>query len=183
MRSVADLLPGGEETPAASEGDPNDPNAAHAGTPAELLASPVTPDELAYLMDRLSIRQPQQQREPIPGLININAAPARVLMTIPGMTGEYAAAIVAGRKEVDAALLSTPAWPVITETLEPGAFKMIAPYITTKAYQFHVEVLGYARPPENCKTPGMDHRNGRPSGPDQVSSRPDASGFGLAGWT
>jgi len=145
MRSVADLLPGGEEVEEEEAVDPNDPNAAQAAvTPPELLASPVTPDELAYLMDRLTIRPQQQSQEPVLNLININAAPARVLMTIPGMTGDAAGAIIAARREVDAELLSTPAWPVITETIDAGTFKRIAPYITTKAYQFHVEVIGYA---------------------------------------
>jgi type II secretory pathway component PulK len=146
MGSVADLYVGGaEEEPSASEGDPNDPNASpEGGTPADLLSSPVTLDELPYLMDRLTVRPAQQAGQPIYGLINVNAAPIRVLMTIPGMTEEAAAAIVAGRAEADAELLKTPAWLVITETLDAGTFKQIAPYITTKAYQFHVEVVGYA---------------------------------------
>ena len=65
-------------------------------------------------------------------------------MAIPGMTEEAAAAIVVGRRQVDAELLRTPAWLVITETLDVATFKQIAPYLTTKSYQFHVEVVGYA---------------------------------------
>ncbi|MBU0618161.1 MAG: general secretion pathway protein GspK [Planctomycetes bacterium] len=146
MGSPADLYAGGEEEEEFEfDGDPNDPNAPPSGgPPAELLSSPVTLEELPYIMDRFTVRPPDQLSQPIYGLINVNAAPIRVLMTIPGMTEEAAAAIVAGRKEVDAELLSTPAWLVITETLDAGPFKRIAPYITTKAYQFHVEVVGYA---------------------------------------
>jgi type II secretory pathway component PulK len=146
MRSVADLYAGGEEgRESASGGDPNDPNAPPSeGTPTELQSSPVTLEELPYLMDRLTVRAPQEIGQPIYGLINVNAAPIRVLLTIPGMTEEAAATIVAGRREVDAELLRTPAWLVITETLDVATFKEIAPYITTKSYQFHVEVIGYA---------------------------------------
>lgn len=146
MRSVADLYSGGEEEEEfESEGDPNDPNAPPSGgIPAELLSSPVTLEDLPYIMDRFTKRSPQEAGQPIYGLINVNAAPMRVLMTIPGMTEEAAAAIVVGRREVDAELLRTPAWLVITETLDVGTFKQIAPYLTTKSYQFHVEVVGYA---------------------------------------
>ncbi len=146
MRSVADLYSGGEEEGESElEVDPNDPNApAGGGTPPELAGSPMDPNELAYVMDRLTIRSPQEAGQPIYGLINVNAAPMRVLLTIPGMTEETAAAIVVGRSEVDAALLATPAWLVISETLDAGTFKQIAPYLTAKAYQFHVEVVGYA---------------------------------------
>ena len=151
MRSLADLLPDPEGS-VYETGDPNDPNdpnsaggaAAASAALAALAASPVTPEELGYIMDRLTLRQSQQAKEPIFGLININSAPLRVLLTIPGMTAETAAAIVAGRGEADPELLSNAAWPVITETIDPTTFKRIAPYITTKAYQFHVEIVGYA---------------------------------------
>ena len=146
MNSVADLYAGGDDEGYVAEGDPNDPNEAGTGggTSAELMASPVTLEELPYLMDRFSVRSADSAGQPIYGLVNINAAPIRVLMTVPGMDAESAAAIVAGRGEVDAELLLTPVWLVITETLDAGTFKRIAPYITTKAYQFHVEVVGYA---------------------------------------
>lgn len=144
MHSLADLLSDPEGFAAGAQ-DPNDPNSPGGAGGLDVLAnSPVTPEELAYLMDRFTIRQPQQAREPIHGLININAAPLRVLLTIPGMTEEAAAALVAGRKEADAELLTSPVWPLITETLDAATFKAIAPYITTKSYQFHVEIVGYA---------------------------------------
>jgi len=139
MRSPADLY-AGEEAP---DVDPNDPNAA-GGLPTELAASPVMLEEMPYIMDRFSTRPPQQANQPIFGLININAAPLRVLMTIPNMTEELAAAIVGARLEYDADTLRTTAWPLTTATLDAATFRAIAPYITTKAYQFHVEVVGYA---------------------------------------
>ncbi len=141
MGSPADLYAGGEDE---SEADPNDPNAAGSTMPAELAASPVTLEELPYILDRFSTLSPDRAGQPTYGLINVNAAPLRVLMTVPGMTAEAAAAIVAGRGEADPELQQTPAWLVITETIDAGTFRRIAPYITTKAYQFHVEVVGYA---------------------------------------
>ncbi|MFQ5804871.1 MAG: hypothetical protein ACE5I3_00310 [Phycisphaerae bacterium] len=139
MRSAADLYAGGE----AAAIDPDDPNAGQA-VPSELAASPVTLEEMPFIMDRFSTLTAEQAQQPIFGLININAAPLRVLLTIPGMTEEAAAAIVGGRQEFDADTLRTTAWPLTTETLDAATFKEIAPYITTKAYQFHVEVVGYA---------------------------------------
>ncbi len=147
MHSVADLYAGAgaaEET-AGGGADPNDPNATTGGQlPAELAASPVTLEEMPYIMDRLSVRPPTEASKAIEGLININAAPLRVLRVIPGMSEEAAAAIVAGRAEAGADLLRTPAWPLMTGAVDAATFRRIAPYITTKAYQFHVEVLGYA---------------------------------------
>ncbi len=134
MRSPADLY--------AGEGD-LDPNQA-GEVPAELAASPVTLEEMPFIMDRFSTRPPEEAGRPILGLININAAPIRVLMTVPNMTAEAAEAIVAGRQEFDAGTLRTTAWPLTTELLDAATFKAIAPYITTKAYQFHVEIVGYA---------------------------------------
>jgi len=148
MRSVADLYAGaGEEGEEAAAGEPNsaDPNAPVASQlPPELAASPVTLADMPYIMDRLSVRPPQQANAPIEGLINVNTAPLRVLMTIPGMTADAAAAIVAGRSEVDPEALRTPAWPLVAGLVDAATFRQIAPYLTTKAYQFHVEVIGYA---------------------------------------
>lgn len=121
-------------------------------TVAEAIAgSPATVEELPCLMNRFTVRPLQQggggggpAAALIPGLVNINAAPLRVLQSIPNMPGEAAAAIVARRATLDAETLATPAWPVLAGAMEIGAFKAIAPYITTKAYQHTVEIVGYA---------------------------------------
>ena len=139
LRSPADLYVGEE---GLSGGEPNDPNAA-VELPSELAASPITLEELPVVMDYFSTRPLEQAGQPIEGLININVAPFNVLMVIPHMTAEAAAAIVSARSELDAETLRSPAWPLTTGTLDAAVFKAIAPYITTRAYQFHVEVLGY----------------------------------------
>jgi DNA uptake protein ComE-like DNA-binding protein len=135
MGSPADLYAGGEEG--------LDPNEA-SSLPAELASSPATLEEMPVIMDRFSTRPTETAGQPIYGLININAAPLRVLMTVPNMTEDAAGAILGARQELDAETLRTTAWPLMTETISAATFRRIAPYITTKAYQFHVEVVGYA---------------------------------------
>lgn len=109
-----------------------------------LKQSPITLAEMPYIMDRFTTRSPQQQSQPIEGMININTAPARVLALIPNITPEAIQGILQGRMAVPAESRLTTAWPLAAGVVDPATFKRIAPYITTKCYQFHVEVLGYA---------------------------------------
>ncbi|GMU81496.1 MAG: hypothetical protein AMXMBFR47_13670 [Planctomycetota bacterium] len=109
-----------------------------------LRQSPITPAEMPYIMDRFTTRSPQQQSRPIEGLININTAPARVLALIPNITPEAIQGIIQGRQTVPAESRLTTAWPLTAGVVDSATFKRIAPYITTKCYQFHVEALGYA---------------------------------------
>ena len=109
-----------------------------------LSGSPVTLEELPYVMDRFSTLPLEQAGEGVAGLININTAPARVLALIPGIAPETVTVLVETRGRVDADALRTTAWPLTAEAVDIATFHAIAPYITTKAYQFHVEVLGYA---------------------------------------
>jgi hypothetical protein len=117
--------------------DPNDPN-----MPQALRSSPVQLEELPVLMDRFTVRPVEQAQQGLTGLININTAPRRVLLVVPGMTTEAADAILGGRSG-DPATLRTTAWPLVSGAVDAATFKQIAPYITTKAYQFHVEIVGY----------------------------------------
>lgn len=116
------------------------------GLPQQLQNSPVRLEEVPVLMDRFSCRTPAQGGGAtiIAGLININCAPLRVLELIPNMTPELAAAIVAARDQFEPATRKSAAWPLTTGVVDAATFRRIAPYITTKAYQFHVESIGYA---------------------------------------
>lgn len=153
LRSPADLfaptLP--EEPPASQPGEegqeappPEDTGDLPLEVAQALVGSPVTAEELPYIMDRFTTRPLEQATKPIEGLINVNTAPARVLMTIPHMTPELANGLVAARAQVDPEARKTLAWPLLTGVVDAEAYKKICPYITTKAYQFHVESLGYA---------------------------------------
>jgi len=139
LASPADLYVGGAFEP-PEEGGEEGPSP----IPEELRDSPVTLEELPWLMDRFSTRPAQQANQPIAGLININAAPARVLAVIPGMTPQAVAAIVSTRGTLEAEQLRTTAWPLVTGAVDAATFRRIAPHITTKAHQFHVEIVGYS---------------------------------------
>lgn len=137
---------------AAAGGAPNDPNAIAAleipvpdGRPA-VDSSPITLEELPYLMDGFTTRQGAREGQPavVAGLVNINAASRRVLLIVPGMTPDVADAIIAGRQSIDGEQRKTTAWLLTEGLISPAAYRRIAPYITAKAYQFHVEILGYA---------------------------------------
>jgi len=116
------------------------------GADAGFLAnSPITLEELPYIMDRFSVRPLSEQGATIiEGLINVNTAPARVLLTVPGMDEESAATIVAMRTGLEPEALATTAWPLVAGAVDLETFYAIAPYLTTKSQQFHVEILGYA---------------------------------------
>jgi type II secretory pathway component PulK len=111
--------------------------------PGPLAGSPITIEQMPYIMNRFSTRALDQAQQGIPGLININTAPARVLAVIPGLTPETAALLVETRTQLAPNVMETTAWPLVAGVVDAATFRAIAPYITTKAYQFHVEVLGY----------------------------------------
>lgn len=112
--------------------------------PQQLMSSPVTLEELPYLMDRFSVRPADQASAEMTGLIHLNAAPQRVLELISGMTGEAAAAIVARRRELEADVLRTTAWPITTGTVDAPTYKAVIGALTTKSQQFRVEIVSYA---------------------------------------
>lgn len=105
--------------------------------------SPITLEEMPVIMDRFTARQ-VQPGQLVEGLININTAPARILALLPGMTADKVGALLGARAKADEQTLRTTAWPLTTGALDPATFRQIAPYITAKSYQFHVEVIGYA---------------------------------------
>ncbi|MBU0641484.1 MAG: general secretion pathway protein GspK [Planctomycetes bacterium] len=113
-------------------------------TEGALASSPITAGELPYLLDRFSTRAANESQQVIEGLININTAPAIVLELLPGLDAESAGMLVATRRDLDREALRTPAWALTSSVVGLAAFHQMAPYVTTKAHQFHVEVLGYA---------------------------------------
>lgn len=124
-------------------GGPGQPGGAGPPNLEALRASPVTLEELPILMDRFTVRR-DAGAEGIRGLININTADPRVLALIPGITPEAIAGIVQTRTTLPPDQLQTTAWPLVSQAVDTKTFQQIAPFITAKAYQFHVEALGYA---------------------------------------
>ena len=66
-----------------------------------------------------------------------------MLSLIPGITPEAVEAIIAARPALTPTAARTPAW-LLSAGVDTATFHAIAPFITTKAYQYRVEVLGYA---------------------------------------
>jgi hypothetical protein len=97
-------------------------------------------------MDRFSTRTAQQGsgQNYMEGLININTAGQPVLELLPGMTPEIASALIAARGQLEPAQLQNAAWPLATGLVDTDTFHRMAPMITIKSYQYHVEILGYA---------------------------------------
>lgn len=104
------------------------------------LDSPVTADDLPFLMDRFTADASPIQY----GLINVNTASRQVLMTLPGLTAQDADAIVSARQGVDATLKQTPAWLVTQNAIPPEKFRRIGKYITARSLQYTIESFGFA---------------------------------------
>ena len=77
------------------------------------------------------------------GLINVNTAPLRVLQALDGMPAGGAESIVAMRQELSGDVLASPDWPMTSGAVDGATYDQIKDRITTKALQFHVEIVGY----------------------------------------
>ena len=120
-------------------------------TPAELLRgqivdgdpspSPLGIEHLAVLMDCTTVEPPEKQR--LPGLININTAPAPVLRCLRELTGEQIEGILETRGSLDAEEKATTAWLVTEEVVDLETYIAVAPKITARGQQFMIESLGY----------------------------------------
>ncbi len=77
----------------------------------------------------------------LPGKININTAPREVLMTLPGMTGEFADRVVEQRASADGAF-KTLADLLDRRVLSQDVFRGLFEQITVRSDVFTVESLG-----------------------------------------
>jgi type II secretory pathway component PulK len=119
-------------------GDDQDPN----GTPAGATgASGDDPNTTG------STGTGQGQSQTVEGLIDVNTASLRVLRALleaHGQAPELADRIVAQRQEMTGDALAEPDWVVTTGAMDQVAYDAIKDRLTTRALQFHVEILGYA---------------------------------------
>jgi DNA uptake protein ComE-like DNA-binding protein len=106
------------------------------------LESGIGKAELPMLLDRFTTQADAR----IPGLININTTSATVLQTLPGMDEALADSIVSARKDLRIEQRSSPAWLYQEGLLDAGQFKKLAPYLTARSLQFHLQVVGYGVP-------------------------------------
>lgn len=104
--------------------------------------SSVPEEYLPLLMDRTTTLPPEQTE--IPGLININTAPPRVLRCIDGLPREQIEAILEARERIPSEAKATTAWLVTEEVIDWETYERIAGQITARGQQFTIESLGYA---------------------------------------
>jgi DNA uptake protein ComE-like DNA-binding protein len=117
--------------------DPNDPN------------SLLDPNALAGLLDPNDPNSAGDPNDPNatqvkPAKVDVNTASIRVLRALDGMTAEGAEQMVALRAQQTAEALKDVNWVVTSGALDAATYAAVKDKLTTQAYQFHVEVLGYA---------------------------------------
>ena len=108
-----------------------------------LLESHVTTEVMNIVLDKLTA---STTRGLVPGLINVNTAPAAVLAAVPGFDTNLAQQIVASRGTLDGSATVTPAWLLTQGALSNEAFKLAAPYLTTRSRQFTIRAVGFGSP-------------------------------------
>jgi DNA uptake protein ComE-like DNA-binding protein len=106
------------------------------------LASGVGKPELSIVLDRFTTTSDEK----LSGLINVNTASAAVLQTLPGIEEGVADAIVAARRSLAAGKLKTSAWLFQEDIVPPDVFKTLAPFITTRSWQYSFTVIGFGLP-------------------------------------
>jgi hypothetical protein len=106
------------------------------------LSSGIGKAELGLLLDRCTTTN--QTR--LAGLVNLNTASATVLAALPGLNAALADTIVAARASLNPEAQKTAAWLYQDGILNADAFKQVAPYLTTRSYQFNFLVATYSVP-------------------------------------
>jgi hypothetical protein len=105
------------------------------GSEEEGIPPALTPDRFRQFVDLLTT----VEGETVPGLVNVNTAPVKVLRALPGMTDESALEIV-GYRTPEGADLSNIGW--LLDILEPAQLQAISNFITVRSYQFRIHAVG-----------------------------------------
>ena len=98
--------------------------------------------ELPILLDRCTTTNQAK----LAGLVNLNTASVKVLTALPGLSPSLAQAIVSARVGLSPEARKTAAWLYQDGLLSADAFRQVAPYLTTRSYQFRFRVAGYSIP-------------------------------------
>jgi type II secretory pathway component PulK len=112
--------------------------------PGDLIVSGVDASGLSVIMDKLTCQA--KGKDTIPGLININTAPAEVLAAVPGLTTDLAQQIVDQRANLAPDERTNIAWLVKTGICDEGSFKLAAPFLTTRGHQYTIRCIGFGWP-------------------------------------
>jgi hypothetical protein len=106
------------------------------------LLTQTTKEELPILLDRCTATNQAK----LIGLVNLNTVSPKVLAALPGLSPSLAEAIVSARVTLSPEARATPAWLYQDGLLNADAFRQVAPYLTTRSYQFRFMVAAYAIP-------------------------------------
>jgi len=121
--------------------DHDEPFAAPAGA---VIRSGLTQQDLPQLFETLVALPHGTDRGRV--LVNVNTAPPAVLAALPGIDEPTARQIVEIRTGLTAEQMSSPAWLVDMDVLDPQSFKTVAPYLTCRSEYFTVRCAGFAWP-------------------------------------
>ena len=105
------------------------------------IESGVGPGDLPDVLDRLTTEGPV-----LFGKVNVNTAPVEVLAALPGFDEELADRIVRTRADIDPAAKETPAWLYTENIVSADTFKVMAPMLTARSYQFRLRCVAYGQP-------------------------------------
>jgi len=97
----------------------------------------LTVDEFQALADEITTGGDQMLR----GLINVNTAPRKVLLCLPGLEETDVSALISGRAG-DNVTRSNIAW--VAEALPQEKAVAVAGYLTAKSYQFSADIVSVA---------------------------------------
>jgi type II secretory pathway component PulK len=128
------------------------PSVAHLlGSEEEGVPRILTPDRFRQLVDFLTVAE----GEVVPGLVNVNTAPLRVLRSLPG-TSEETALQILGYRTPEGADLSNIGW--LLDILEPAQLQAISNFITVRSYQFRIHAVGRVGTPYTSTSRAEDGR-------------------------
>ena len=114
---------------------------------AVAMGSGISPAELPGLLDHCTTTNATN----LVGLVNLNTASAPVLAALPGMNEALAESIIAARVGLSPDARKTTAWVLQEGIVTADIFKQMAPYLTTRGYQFHFFAAGYSVPSGNYR--------------------------------
>ncbi|MEZ6048511.1 MAG: hypothetical protein R3C11_23645 [Planctomycetaceae bacterium] len=80
------------------------------------------------------------------GRINLNLAPAQILMAIPGMDETTVEAILNGRENqssIDGETLNYPIWPLLEELVSLEKMEELLPYLTCGGDVYQAQIVGF----------------------------------------
>lgn len=76
----------------------------------------------------------------VPGRVDLNTAPVKVLAAVPGIGEEHAAAIVAARAQLSGEERKSRVWPLTRDILKPEEMAQAVEWLTTRSMQWRVKV-------------------------------------------